>query len=147
MIDRTIHFVTHSFTTAPYTSSLFALLFLTVLYITATEIHRQTRRIPLFDGPPGLPVLGNIHQIRLNAAEQYRLWSKQYGAVYQIMLGNVPIIVVNSAKSARELFGAHSQVFSSRPEFYTFRRDRFALVLHVLDRCAGQAEAQDGVVA
>ena len=50
------------------------------------------------------------------------MWSKKYGAVYQIMLGNVPVIVVNSAKAAREIFGANSQALASRPEFYTFHK-------------------------
>lgn len=38
------------------------------------------------------------------------------------MLGNVPVIVVNSAQSAREIFGANSQALASRPEFYTFHK-------------------------
>ena len=122
MIDRTAQYILTSFRTAPYTSSLFALLILSALYVLVTEFQRSTRRIPLFKGPSGLPVIGNLHQIRLNAAEQYRLWSKQYGPVYQIMLGNVPVIVVNSAKSAREIFGANSQALASRPEFYTFHK-------------------------
>jgi len=67
-------------------------------------------------------MIGNLHQIRVNAAEQYRLWTQKYGSVYQIMLGNVPVIVVNSSKAAREIFGANSQALSSRPEFYTFHK-------------------------
>lgn len=101
-------------------SGILTLLALT--YVLATEVYRARVRIPGYGGPRGLPVVGNIHQIRSNAAEQYRRWAKQHGAVYQIMLGNVPVIVVNSAKAAREIFGANSQALASRPEFYTFHK-------------------------
>lgn len=91
-------------------------------YVVVTEFQRSKARIPGFSGPTGLPIVGNIHQIRTNAAEQYRVWAQSFGPVYQIMLGNVPVIVINSAAAAREIFGANSQALSSRPEFYTFHK-------------------------
>ncbi|KAK5949553.1 hypothetical protein OHC33_009360 [Knufia fluminis] len=106
----------------PLIFTLTALLSVTLAYIAITELQRSKARIPGITGPPGLPIVGNIHQIRVNAAEQYRLWSQKYGPVYQIMLGNIPVVVINSAASAREIFGANSQALSSRPEFYTFHK-------------------------
>ncbi|GAB7356640.1 hypothetical protein MBLNU459_g7360t1 [Dothideomycetes sp. NU459] len=100
---------------------LFALLVPT-LYLTLNEIVRKRARLPAFDGPPGHPLVGNIPDIKYNAAEKYREWSKTYGDVYQIQLGNVPVIVVNSAQSARAIFGQFSQALSSRPVFYTFHK-------------------------
>ena len=97
-----------------------------VLYFFFSEISRANSRIIGFGGPIGLPVIGNIWQIRSNAAEQYRLWAKKFGDVYQVMLGNVPVIVVNSAASARVIFGQNSQALSSRPEFYTFHKVRLS---------------------
>ncbi|KAL2783424.1 cytochrome P450 [Aspergillus keveii] len=93
-----------------------------VLYIIINEFIRASVRIPGFKGPRGLPLIGNLAQIRKNAAEQYRIWSKTYGPVYQIQLGNIPIMVVNSAASAKVLFGHNAQALSSRPEFYTFHK-------------------------
>lgn len=69
-----------------------------------------------------MPLVGNIPDIKYNAAETYRLWAKTYGPVYQIQLGNIPVIVVNSAKSAKDIFGGFSQALSSRPVFYTFHK-------------------------
>ena len=40
---------------------------------------------------------------------------KKYGSVYQIQLGNIPIVVVNSAASAKAIFGQNPQALSSRP--------------------------------
>lgn len=126
MIDRTFnaltHWVTHTAVHSPIFFASTLLAALALLYIAATEAYRLKARIPDYGGPTGLPIIGNIHQIRVNAAEQYRQWAKTHGPVYQIMLGNVPVIVVNSAKSAREIFGANSQALASRPEFYTFHK-------------------------
>jgi hypothetical protein len=58
----------------------------------------------------------------VNAPEKYRQWSKQYGPVFQIMLGNEPVVVVNSAKAAHETFLSQGNAMSSRPMFYTFHK-------------------------
>ena len=99
-----------------------ATLVVPILYIIINEFIRATARIPNIGGPVGFPLIGNLWQIRTNAAEQYRFWSKRYGGVYQVQLGNIPIVVVNTAAAAKTIFGQHSQALSSRPEFYTFHK-------------------------
>lgn len=91
-------------------------------YIVINEFVRRSARAKGFNGPTNWPVVGNIPDIKYNAAEKYREWSKIYGDVYQIQLGNVPVIVVNSAESARKIFGQNSQALSSRPVFWTFHK-------------------------
>lgn len=98
------------------------ILLLPTLYIIVNEFVRSNARISNLKGPKGLPLVGNLHQIRVNAAEQYRQWSKKYGGVYQIQLGNIPVIVVNTAEAAKVIFGNNSQALASRPEFYTFHK-------------------------
>ncbi|KAJ9258294.1 hypothetical protein DTO207G8_1469 [Paecilomyces variotii] len=102
--------------------SLIGLLWVPLLYVIANEVVRSKARLPNLNGPKGLPLIGNLHQIRTNAAEQYRSWAKKYGGVYQIQLGNIPIVVVNTAEAARVVFGQNAQALSSRPEFYTFHK-------------------------
>lgn len=80
-------------------------IFVPLIYVLCNEVVRKQARVPGLDGPKGLPLIGNLHQIRKNAAETYRQWARSHGAVYQIQLGNIPVIVVNSAASARVLFG------------------------------------------
>lgn len=122
MIDKVLTLARSHAETSPISSLAFLAAASAFLYLFVTEIQRLQGRIPGFSGPTGLPMIGNIHQITVNAAEQYRQWAKQYGPVYQVMLGNVPVIVVNGAKAAREIFGANSQALASRPEFYTFHK-------------------------
>lgn len=93
-----------------------------IIYVVINEFIRRSARVKGFDGPTNWPLVGNIPDIKYNAAEKYREWSKIYGEVYQIQLGNVPVIVVNSAESARKIFGQNSQALSSRPVFWTFHK-------------------------
>ncbi|OAA48026.1 Cytochrome P450 [Beauveria brongniartii RCEF 3172] len=93
-----------------------------IVYIIVNELIRYNARIGQLKGPRGLPVIGNMWDIRVNAAEKYRDWAKTFGEVYQIQLGNVPVVVINSAAAAKTLFGFNLQAMSSRPEFYTFHK-------------------------
>lgn len=102
----------------------FALILFVVslAYLIFSEALRYKARLTSFSGPRGLPVIGNIADIRHNAAEKYRQWAATFGDVYQIQLGNIPVIVVNSANAAKTIFGQNSQALSSRPVFYTFHK-------------------------
>jgi 3-hydroxyphenylacetate 6-hydroxylase len=93
-------------------------------YLIINEYIRRAARVKGFSGPTNWPLVGNIPDIKYNAAEKYRQWAKVFGDVYQIQLGNVPVIVVNSAEAARKLFGQNSQALSSRPVFWTFHKVR-----------------------
>lgn len=106
----------------PISALTYLLLVNVFLYVFFTEVGRYNARLAGFKGPSGFPIIGNIWQIRTNAAEQYRQWARKFGAVYQIQLGEVPVVVVNSAAAARTIFGQNAQALSSRPEFYTFHK-------------------------
>ncbi|PSR82120.1 cytochrome P450 [Coniella lustricola] len=109
--------------TASPSSTLAVLpLLLLTLYIILNEAIRYRARLPGMKGPPGLPVIGNLLATRTNAAVQYKTWAKTYGDVYQVQMGNVPIVVVNSAKAAKALWVGQSQALSSRPVTYTFHK-------------------------
>lgn len=122
MISTIIEVLSLQLADHPVQSIVLVSILIPVLYIVSNEYTRYSRRIKGFSGPRNWPLVGNIPDIRYNAAEKYREWSKQFGAVYQIQLGNEPVIVVNSAEAARKLFGGNSQALSSRPVFWTFHK-------------------------
>lgn len=102
--------------------SLLVLLIFLIAF-TTYELVRYLARFRGFDGPLGIPIFGNLWQIRgVDAPELYRSWSKRYGAVYQIQLGNVPVLVINKAAAAKALLVQNSHATGSRPEFYTFHK-------------------------
>ncbi|KAF2268722.1 cytochrome P450 phenylacetate hydroxylase-like protein [Lojkania enalia] len=122
MISIIIPYLSTEIQNHPFRSFAIFLLSLPLIYVIINEFVRRSARIQGFSGPRNWPLVGNIPDIRYNAAEKYRQWSKIYGDVYQIQLGNVPVIVVNSAEAARKIFGQNSQALSSRPVFWTFHK-------------------------
>jgi 3-hydroxyphenylacetate 6-hydroxylase len=114
--------IQRSFVDYPVESLALSVIVAPILYILTNEFVRYQARVAGLGGPKGLPLIGNLWQIRVNAAEKYRQWARTYGPVYQIQLGNIPIVIVNSAASAKVLFGQNAQALSSRPEFYTFHK-------------------------
>lgn len=108
--------------TNPIQTLLAAFLLTLISYVVVNEVVRYQARVPGMSGPPGLPLIGNLWSIRTNAAAQYREWSKRYGDVYQVQMGNVPVVVVNSAKATKHLWVGQSQALSSRPITYTFHK-------------------------
>lgn len=108
-------------------SVLTTLLAIPVVYTIVNEVVRKNARLPGMKGPAGLPMIGNLWDIRVNASEKYREWVKSYGDVYQIQLGNIPVVVINSAAAAKSIIGHNAQALSSRPEFYTFHKVRRSL--------------------
>lgn len=100
-----------------YTVILPAVAFL--LYIIGSEITRYLSRIPNLPGPRGLPLVGSLPWLWGKVhAEQFRIWSQQYGDVFQVQLGERTAVVVNSASAARELFLGQREAMNSRPLFY-----------------------------
>jgi 3-hydroxyphenylacetate 6-hydroxylase len=97
---------------------IFPILF--TVYVVVNEVLRYKARIPSFSGPVGYPVFGNLPQTQGDAAEKYRSWAKKYGPVYQVQLGNMPVLVVNSAEKSKEIFLTNSRSSNSRPLMYTF---------------------------
>lgn len=106
----------------PLRTLLLALPAALLAYVLANEVVRRRARVPGMKGPRGLPLVGNLLAIRHNAAAQYKAWAATYGDVYQVQMGNEPIVVVNSARATRALWVGQSQALSSRPVTYTFHK-------------------------
>ena len=122
MISSIVNVVQYQALSQPFQVVIFISIITPLAYFLLNEVIRYKARISSFKGPTGLPVIGNIADIRYNAAEKYRNWVAKFGDVYQIQLGNIPVIIVNSASAARTIFGQNSQALSSRPVFYTFHK-------------------------
>lgn len=101
-----------------------AIALVTISIFLLNELYRWSIRVKGIPGPRGLPIVGNLHQIgkKVIPPEQYRLWSLKYGPVFQIQLGNKPILVINSAAAAKDLLIKESGSLNSRPLFYVFHK-------------------------
>ena len=67
-------------------------------------------------GPPGLPFIGNLHQMD-SSTPHVCLWllSNQYGPIMSLRLGCLSALVISSAGMAKEVLKAHDLEFSGRP--------------------------------
>ncbi|KAH0638197.1 hypothetical protein KY289_038112 [Solanum tuberosum] len=67
-------------------------------------------------GPIGLPFIGNLHQFDSLTPHIY-FWklTKIYGKIFTLKFGSTPIVVISSAKLAKEVLKTQDLVFCSRP--------------------------------
>nr|GMC53502.1 cytochrome P450 83B1-like [Ipomoea batatas]GMC53503.1 cytochrome P450 83B1-like [Ipomoea batatas] len=89
------------------------LIYYYVLLPTCKRIGKAQTSLP---GPPGLPIIGNLHQFD-SAAPQVFLWklSKKYGPLMGMKLGSREVVVISSARMAKEVLKTHDLAFCSRP--------------------------------
>lgn len=100
-------------------------LALLIGYVAINEYLRRKSMIPGLVSPPQDIVFGHLpHFAHNGVAEPCREWSKKYGPVYQIKLGNITAVTVNTAAAAKYIFSHQSHATSSRPELYTLHKVR-----------------------
>lgn len=73
--------------------------------------------------PPGLPLLGNLYQLNQESPHIY-LWklSKKYGPLMFMKLGFSQLVVISSARIAKEVLKIHDFAFSGRPSYLGQRK-------------------------
>ncbi|KUI57425.1 3-hydroxyphenylacetate 6-hydroxylase [Cytospora mali] len=92
-------------------------------YLVINEYVRRRSMIPGFDSPPQKAIFGHLPFFaHKGVAAPCWDWSRRYGAVYQIKLGNITAITVNTAAAAKYIFSHQAHATSSRPEFYTLHK-------------------------
>ncbi|EPS93959.1 hypothetical protein FOMPIDRAFT_48847 [Fomitopsis schrenkii] len=93
----------------------FALL---VLVCRLFFIRHKSRGLRLPPGPPGLPLIGNLHQISDDYQQDtFSEWGRRYGdVVYARFVAN-DVLIVNSAAAARVLMEKRGAKYSGRPLF------------------------------
>ncbi|KAL0432861.1 UNVERIFIED_CONTAM: cytochrome [Sesamum latifolium] len=100
------------------TMILLLILVLPVIFIYLFLKNRKAAKTLVPPGPPGLPLIGNLHQFVTVTNLHIHLWelSRKYGPLMRMKLGPVPVLVVSSAKLAKEVMKTQDAVFCSRPK-------------------------------
>ncbi|XP_073043867.1 LOW QUALITY PROTEIN: 6,7,8-trihydroxycoumarin synthase-like [Primulina eburnea] len=97
---------------------LLLLLILPVLFFSLFKNQKERRSKTLYPpSPPGLPIIGNLHQFDSSNPHLYlfKLASTKYGPLMSMKLGKVRVLIVSSAKMAKEVLKTHDLIFCSRP--------------------------------
>ncbi|KAF7307885.1 Cytochrome P450 phenylacetate [Mycena kentingensis (nom. inval.)] len=68
-------------------------------------------------GPTGLPVFGNLFQMRAGHARSLAQWTNSYGGIFRLSLGEREAIIINTYADVNKTLIQHGAAFQSRPEF------------------------------
>ncbi|KAF9055433.1 cytochrome P450 [Hymenopellis radicata] len=98
-----------------------SLYYLALCAVIAAILYSRRSRpaLPLPPGPKGLPLIGNLFNRPLHHASlTYSHWGSVYGEIISYKVLGHPVVVVNSARVANELFEKRSNIYSDRPSFH-----------------------------
>ena len=119
----------------PATVLLGMLHVLSILFLASRWRSTSRKdRIHLPPSPPGLPILGNLHQMGALPHRSLRDLARLHGPAMLLRLGCVPTLVVSSPEAAREVMKARDVDCCSRPD--TRRRPVVRPQRLVRSRCA-----------
>ncbi|KAL7115381.1 hypothetical protein ACP275_04G181200 [Erythranthe tilingii] len=103
----------------PFLVSLFLLWSITKwLFIKKSAANKKNSP----PSPRKLPILGNLHQVGSLPHRDFQTLARKHGPFMLLHFGAVPVIIVSSADSAREIMTTHDIIFSNRPDFKSFKK-------------------------
>ncbi|KAJ7918568.1 putative cytochrome P450 phenylacetate 2-hydroxylase [Mycena leptocephala] len=79
-------------------------------------ISLAPRRVKL-PGPTGLPIVGNLFQMRAGHARSLAYWTKLYGGMFRLALGEREAVIINTYADVNKTLIQQGAAFQSRPEF------------------------------
>ncbi|KAK7395638.1 hypothetical protein VNO78_16202 [Psophocarpus tetragonolobus] len=106
-----------SFVSSSKMISLVYILIALLPMVALIILNKHTgKNNPLPPGPRGLPIIGNLHQLD-NSKLTSQLWhfSKTYGPLFSLKIGNKQAIVVSSPKLAKVVLKDHDLDVCTRP--------------------------------
>ncbi|TKW22741.1 hypothetical protein SEVIR_4G247700v4 [Setaria viridis] len=81
----------------------------------ASRVAGQKDRLNAPPAIPGLPIIGNLHQLKEKKPHQtFARWAQVYGPIYTIRSGASSMAIVNSTEVAKEAMVAKFQSISTR---------------------------------
>ncbi|XP_015088335.1 cytochrome P450 83B1-like [Solanum pennellii] len=86
-----------------------------ILFIFLLSKVKKSSKNSLPPGPIGLPFIGNLHQFdSLTPHIYFSKLSKKYGKIFSLRFGSTPIVVISSAKLAKQVLKTQDLAFCSR---------------------------------
>ena len=95
---------------------------LVVVWITHAWVKRRLEKLP--PGPFPIPILGNLLHLIIAGTTRHRYFAtlaKEFGPIFFLQLGSIPVIIVSSPTIAHKLLHTHDKTFASRPPFTNAR--------------------------
>jgi len=90
-----------------FLSSLIAVLIIQfgiILLVKFIALHNKSgKKLSTLPHPPSLPFVGNLLQLSVRPLDKLNYWSKKYGPIYGINLGQRYFIVLNNHEVVNDL--------------------------------------------
>lgn len=99
------------------------LLTLALLYYCASILRRP--KLPLPPGPPRLPLISNLHQLRQLQSEPwktYQKWHRKYGPIITLKYGQHTFIMLGNHQVTKDILEKRGERYSSRPRMVVAER-------------------------
>lgn len=97
----------------------FILLVLIKLLLMLQQSSRKHRSYHLLPSPPSIPIIGNLHQLGTMPHLSLQQLASKYGPIIFLQLGEIPTIVISSARLAKEVLKTHDLALASRPQLFS----------------------------
>ncbi|KAG6635061.1 hypothetical protein I3843_11G016300 [Carya illinoinensis] len=95
------------------------IIFVVSLKFFLKEKSAGKRNSNLPPSPPKLPIIGNLHQLGSMPHLSLKCLAEKFGPIIHLQLGQIPTVVISSAKLAKETMKTHDLALSSRPQFFS----------------------------
>jgi cytochrome P450 len=100
-------------------SLLYVSIFLVVLLWYFLKLKSEKRKSNLPPNPPKLPIIGNLHQLGNMPHLSFQCLAERFGPIIYLQLGEIPTVVVSSARLAKEVMKTHDLALSNRPQTFS----------------------------
>ncbi|KAK1285630.1 Flavonoid 3'-monooxygenase [Acorus calamus] len=88
-----------------------------VLLFLITTSTKGAKKLKLPPSPPGLPIIGNLHQLGRLPHHALRDIARKHGPIVYLRLGHARAVVASSTEAASQFLKTHDRIFAGRPQF------------------------------
>ncbi|KAF8181347.1 cytochrome P450 [Mycena galopus ATCC 62051] len=86
-----------------------------IVLLLGRLLRSTANRKSLPPGPPGLPIIGNLHQLSVRPWLTFTEWRNLYGPLLYFNVAGQNFVVLGSHRVAADLLDRRAQIYSDRP--------------------------------